>query len=135
MGLSNYNPPVAPVATPRSPSSPVRRWVYLVISLLAIPIVLIGSYIGYVEWDIANVRSVCRDLKPGVTISGARKIIADHGFAETFPYVSSGFPNGIPVEPPGTWWFAIPAATTMGDVSCGIHHNGKTILSAEASGP
>ena len=62
-----------------------------------------------------------------------RKILADHRFANIFPDVSGGYPNGIPGDSPGTWYYAIAAASTMGDVFCGIYHNGKTILSAEVS--
>jgi hypothetical protein len=111
----------------------VRRRIFLVILLVAGPVVMFGTYVAYLFWDISNLKSACRALKPGTTIAEARKILADHRFTKDFPFVSKEFPNGIPAEVPGTWYFAIAAASTMGDDSCGITHDGTRIVSAEAS--
>lgn len=131
MTRGNYDPPSAPVAAPLAPRSRLR--IFLVILFVGIPISFIVFYLCYIQWDISNLRSTCSALKAGTTIAEARKILVDHHFSDRFPYVSSDFPNGIPADPPGTWYDVIDADSTMGDVSCGIHHDGKMILSAEES--
>ena len=104
----------------------MRRRIFLVVSLVAALVLLFSAYAGYVFWDISNLKSACGALKPGTTIAEARQILSDHRFRQDFT-------NGIPGNSPGTWYLAIAAASTMGDVSCGITYDGTAILSAEVS--
>jgi hypothetical protein len=65
-------------------------------------------------------------------MSDARKILDKEGFGQYTDGLEPGLPHSVPAGE-DTWYFAIPAAITMRDVSCGIWHDGKTVLGARES--
>jgi hypothetical protein len=130
-----YTPPTSNVSAIAAPEhSPRRWWRYVVFALLAAPFLLVAACVGYIRYDIANVGSACAALKPGVAMADARSILAEHGLDKYAPDANSKFSNGVPANAPGLWFFAIPAAATMGDFSCGVTHDGHSVVKAEASG-
>ena len=106
----------------------------LALTLLAIPVALIVAYFAYTEWDMYRVKAMCSELRPGTSISDARKIIARRGLEKFAPDSSSDF-NSVLDRESGAWYAPIPALSTMGDMVCGLTHDGKVVLKAEVFGP
>ena len=98
---------------------------------LAIVVVPIAAYFAFVSWDIYRVRSICKAIRPGISVDAARLIVKDWGLESWLPKPDGAYPNGVRDDQDGTWFFAIPAASTMGDVTCGISHDGRVIVSVD----
>jgi hypothetical protein len=90
---------------------------------------LIAAYAGFVKWDIWRVETICRKIHPATSLDSARSIIKSYGLGSYLPDPKSSYPNGVMDERKGSWFFAVPAGTTMGDWTCGIWHDGARVLS------
>lgn len=104
------------------------RWYHVTLAVVAMPVLLLMAYSALVWWDISRVRSVCASAKPGTSVPDLWAMVRGRGLSQYLPDPHSAYPNGIEGDKPGTWFFAIPAGTTMGDVACGITHDGKVIV-------
>ena len=102
--------------------------------LVGVLLLALAAYIGYVVWDEHRLRSICSKMVPGMTVADARKIVEDGGLGGWVrPMAGSNVP-GVFDEKTKTWFFAVPAPTTVGDLVCGVTHDGRVVLSAEVLG-
>lgn len=104
------------------------RWYHVTFIVVALPVMLVALYSTFVWWDISRVRSVCAFAKPGVPVPQMWEKVRSRGLVQYLLDPRSDFPNGVDDGKPGTWFFAIPAGTTIGDIACGITHDGKVIV-------
>jgi hypothetical protein len=131
-----YTPPTGNPGVGDPSEDRVKRWRrYAVFGLLGSPFLVVAACFGLIEYDIANVRSACAALKPGTSVNDVRAILSEHGLERHAPDANGNFPHDIPGRKAGTRFFAIPAASTMGDMSCGVTHDGVVIVEADARGP
>jgi hypothetical protein len=89
----------------------------------------IAWYSGYYAWDTHRVRKVCRVVLPGMSVAEARRVVADYGLER---YLRG---EGVFDEKKGTWDILVPAGSTLGDLTCFIEHNGKTVVATQLMGP
>jgi hypothetical protein len=98
-----------------------------VVGVLAL---LFGLVAGWAWWDMHQLRAFCREVRPGVPVSRLPEIAEDHGIERR--WVDR---HGIADEKAGDWFLPVPAASTMGEVVCAIHHDKTVVRSAAIRGP
>jgi hypothetical protein len=85
-------------------------------------------------YDRHRVTSMCAKLVPGMSLQGARAMVAAAGVGHLLPRADDpGDPLGLGGydTKEGNWFFSIPVAMECGDERCAVYHDGKVILKAE----
>lgn len=93
--------------------------IFLILCLAA----LAGIYSGWVWWDLKQLRGFCGEVKNGAGIDILPALADNHGIDRRWIDRRVTLKHGSAI--------IVPAASTMGDVRCTIHHDGKAVLSVE----
>ncbi len=99
--------------------------------VVGLPLMALSAYAGLVFYDIHRVRELCPKLVPGTSVAAATNIVEDAGLGDWVKPIASSNVPGIFDEKTKTWFFAVPAATTMGDIGCGVTHDGHVVIAAQ----
>jgi hypothetical protein len=97
-----------------------RRRLRIFLAIAALTILPVVAYIGYIEWDMHSLSTMCSEVRPDTTtLAQARAIVTKAGRGNWLPD-GADVPGvyyhglGVPMRQSGMWEFAIPAPTTMG---------------------
>jgi len=83
-------------------------------------------YLAYYWWDMRRLRAFCDDVKVGTPVSSLITIADQHGVEKHW---LEG--KGVFDETRNEGVLYVPAASTIGEVACALHHNGLTVTSAK----
>jgi hypothetical protein len=101
----------------------------IVAVFLAVAATLIALYGGWIWWDVQHVRAFCHDLAPGEPISDIPVAAERNGVNAHW---QDGGP-GVMDKRTNDWFLPVWAVSTFGDITCRIHHNRVSIVSAVMS--
>lgn len=105
----------------------VMRGIGKLAAAVLLAMLLIG---GWTWWDMRRLRSFCEDIHTGMSLAMLPGIAEQHGIHRGC--LERG---GIYDERTRDWVLLVPAAFTMGDLVCAIHHDKVSVVSAKAWGP
>jgi hypothetical protein len=91
---------------------------------------LIPGYVGWVIWDMSEVRSFCAEVHAGLTLDDLPEMARRHWIDPRWVRKAGYFD-----ESTKTWNIKVPASSTMGDLICLVQYKQKTVVSARAVGP
>lgn len=102
----------------------IGRWLLRAsIAFVLCFVVFTAVYSGWVWWDLRQLRSFCSEIKIGTGMENLPVLAERHGINSRWIDRRVRLKDGVAT--------IVPAASTMGDVRCVIHHDEKTILSVE----
>src|ERR1700741_1733533 len=99
--------------------------------VVGLPILALAAYIGFVFHDIHRIRTMWLKLVPGTTVEDATSTFEDAGLEYWVKPTAPSSVPGIFDEKTKTWFFAVPAVTTVGDVGCAVTHDGGVVINAQ----
>lgn len=83
-------------------------------------------YLAYYWWDMRRLHAFCEDVRVGTPVSSLITIADQHGVDKHWLEGKGAFD-----ESHNEGVFYVPAASTIGEVACAIHHNKLKVTSAE----
>ncbi len=102
----------------------IGRWLLRAgIAFVLCFVVFMAVYSGWVWWDLRQLRGFCGEVKVGTHVETLPALAQRHGINSRWINRHVKLENGVAT--------IVPAASTMGDVRCVIHHDEKTVLSIE----
>jgi hypothetical protein len=90
---------------------------------------IVLAYGAWIWWDVRQVRSFCHDVVPGIAISQIPVVASRHGVNTHW---QEG--HGIYFKSTNDWYLSVWAVSTFGDITCAIHHNNVSVVSAAMEG-
>lgn len=103
----------------------MRTALFALLKLFALLVALLFAYIGWIFWDVHQLRLFCDALPAATPVLHLPEIAQRHGINPRWVQR-----DGVYVEGDGVWFIAVPAASTMGDTVCAIRHDKVQVLSA-----
>ncbi len=111
-----------------------KPWAKIITGVLLTPLILFLAYFAYSEWDMRRVKRICSEIQPGASLTDVRRIVADAGLEKFLAAPNGAADVGVRNNDSDTWDIMIPAPTTLGDLTCFITHDGKTVIRTEVPG-
>lgn len=106
----------------------------LVAALLLLPVALVLGRLGYERYDVARVRKVCEEIRPGASLADIRLVLERRDLVgpSTLEVEEQRVRSGKPSDHPGV---EVISQATMADFICGIEMADGRVTSTHMDEP
>jgi len=95
--------------------------------------IIAACYLTLRSNDVREVKNICSEIKTGMSIGSAKKIVASYGLLKNI--ASNDVPGVKSSQKDGEYFWPVAANMTMGEYACIIYHDGEKVISTEMSKP